>query len=169
MRRVLLFHIWPAVLHGFRKTKRNRTREVAITSVRKPNDPNEEVLQWLQCVELAKTVYKPPFLVSLFESFYLLISKLLFDRCTVVLTLFACHWQRNGQFTRLGTTSQRRIKDTTYREEIDVSANRHTSTVVSSHGKRTILSLNYTFACMQSGRYEGYAFTQLATMGAEYL
>lgn len=41
-----------------------RAREVVITSSRKASDPNEETLHWLQCLELAKTAYIPPFQVS---------------------------------------------------------------------------------------------------------
>ncbi|CAN0281652.1 unnamed protein product, partial [Ectocarpus sp. 8 AP-2014] len=44
------------------KLKRYRgAREVAITSASKPTDPNQEILHWLRCVELGKTVYRPPF------------------------------------------------------------------------------------------------------------
>lgn len=59
----LLLHMY---LHGGCAGTQNwnREREVAITSVRKPADPNEEILQRLHCVELAKMVYKPPFMVS---------------------------------------------------------------------------------------------------------
>lgn len=40
-----------------------RAREVVITSASKPADPNEETLHWLRCIELGKTVYRPPFQV----------------------------------------------------------------------------------------------------------
>ncbi|CAM9454801.1 unnamed protein product [Ectocarpus fasciculatus] len=44
------------------KLKRYRgAREVAITSASKPTDPNQETLHWLRCIELGKTVYRPPF------------------------------------------------------------------------------------------------------------
>ncbi|CAN0111277.1 unnamed protein product [Scytosiphon promiscuus] len=44
------------------KLKRFRgAREVVITSACKPADPNEETLHWLRCIELQKTVYRPPF------------------------------------------------------------------------------------------------------------
>ena len=37
---------------------------MVISSARSPTDPNEEILHWLRCMELAKNVYKPPFRVS---------------------------------------------------------------------------------------------------------
>ncbi|CAM9396045.1 unnamed protein product, partial [Hapterophycus canaliculatus] len=44
------------------KLKRFRgAREVVITSACKPADSNEETLHWLRCIELQKTVYRPPF------------------------------------------------------------------------------------------------------------
>lgn len=36
---------------------------MVITSASKPADPNEETLHWLRCIELGKTVYRPPLLV----------------------------------------------------------------------------------------------------------
>lgn len=36
---------------------------MVITSALKPADPNEETLHWLRCIELGKTVYRPPFQV----------------------------------------------------------------------------------------------------------
>ena len=45
------------------ETQPSRAREVAITSASKPTDPNQETLHWLRCIELGKTVYRPPFQV----------------------------------------------------------------------------------------------------------